>query len=56
MKPTPEIHISSWKVVIRGEAALAAAGNAIRFALICRAIGSLALPWLPYLLWRWWSG
>jgi hypothetical protein len=52
----PEVYIAAWKVHLRGKSAIDAAGWTIRFTIVCRAIGALTLPWLPYLVWRWWSG
>lgn len=48
MNQQPEIRISALKVVIRGEEALKSAAWTVRFAMICRAVGALLLPWLPY--------
>lgn len=52
----PEVQITAWKVHLRGTEAIEAAGWCIRFAMVCRAVAAVTLPWLPYLLWRWWSG
>jgi hypothetical protein len=52
----PEFHLSALKIALKGEAAIRRAGWTIPFLLFCRAIAMLTLPWLPYLLIRWWSG
>ena len=48
----PEVHISLLKVRLHGEAAIAAAGWTVQFAMICRAISALMFPYVTYLLLR----
>ena len=52
-QPNSEVHISPFKVHLQGAKAIEAAGWTVKFAIICRIVGTLLLPWLPYLLWRW---
>ena len=52
----PEVQITAWKVYLRGKEAIEAADWTVRFAMVCRAVGGLTLPWLPYIIWRWWFG
>jgi hypothetical protein len=49
----PEVHISPFKVRLQGVEAIKAGGWTVRFAIVCRVVGALLLPWLPYLLRRW---
>jgi hypothetical protein len=53
LRPNPEVHISTFKVRLQGAEAIKAAGWTVKFAIVCRIVGALLLPWLPYLLWRW---
>jgi hypothetical protein len=48
----PEVYISPFKVRLQGAEAIEAAGWTVRFAIMCRVVGALLLPWLPYLIWR----